>query len=371
MNKNHKDPDTIDLSVLRHAQFLHKAWKRHQDAVYWVDINLALKKGLKFYQTRSKAIILQETLPACCVPKVVGMESGEVITEKACMSPRAPPMISLRHDWKRELGSKHAQRPEGQVGQLSRSFQSNQPIPNPSRDRSGQPVDETSKTQTRSSDDSKSLNVELAQERSGQPVVETNTENVPDDCQTRSCHESIRFNVGDKTLRERTERPVVNHDDSSHQQTMLNEVNIDFRIPGLPHSVVKHAHSTSVRKLIQKIENHPDRHALQQDLRQNQAYNPFSPESKKMIQDVGNIELFELLETDPKTHCKACLSYWSEGIVYCTCGHLLKKQWPIEVSLNVHWTIFQFQSTSSRREDLTAADMGNSQEAENITWPIT
>ena len=64
---------------------------------------------------------------------------------------------------------------------------------------------------------------------------------------------------------------------------MLNEVNMDFRIPGLPHSVVKHAHSTSVRELIHKIENHPDRHALQQDLRQKQAYNPFSPESKKMI----------------------------------------------------------------------------------------
>ena len=28
---------------------------------------------------------------------------------------------------------------------------------------------------------------------------------------------------------------------------------------------------------------------------------PFSPESKKMNQDVGNIELFELLVTEPKT----------------------------------------------------------------------
>ena len=248
--------------------------------------------------------------------------------------------------------------------QSSRSFPSNQPIPNPSRDRSGQPVVgadtrtvqdgrktsrfpeidvnsfheetvssdrsgqpgvETSKTHTRSSDESQSLNVELAHDRSVQPVVETNTENVPDGCQTRSCHESIRFNVGDETLRERSGQPVVNDDDSSHEQTMLNEVNMDFRIPGLPHSVVKHAQSTSVRKLIQKIENHPDRHALQQDLRQNQAYNPFSPESKRMIQDVGNVELFELLETDPKTQCKACLSYWSEGIVYCTCGHLLQE----------------------------------------------
>ena len=44
-----------------------------------------------------------------------------------------------------------------------------------------------------------------------------------------------------------------------------------------------------------------------------------------MIQDVDNVEMFELFETDPKTQCKACLSYWSEGVVYCTCGHLLKE----------------------------------------------
>ena len=101
---------------------------------------------------------------------------------------------------------------------------------------------------------------------------------------------------------------------------------MDFRIPGLPHSVVKHAQSTSVRQLIQKIENHPDRHALQQDLRQNQSFNPFSPESKQMIQDVGNIELCELLETEPKTQCTVCLSYWNIGILYCTCGHFLHKE---------------------------------------------
>ena len=77
------------------------------------------------------------------------------------------------------------------------------------------------------------------------------------------------------------------------------------------------------RSRIQKIENHPDRHAIQQDLRQNQAQNTFSPESKKMIQGVGNIELFELLETDPTTQCKACLLYCNVCIVYCTCGHFL------------------------------------------------
>ena len=118
--------------------YLHKEWKRHQDAVFWVDINLAIARGFKFYQTRSNAIILQETLPAYCIPKVVRKETGEVIYEKVYMSPRLPPKISLKHEWKRDMGSEHAQRSE--VWQLSRSVQSNQPILNPIRARSVRPV---------------------------------------------------------------------------------------------------------------------------------------------------------------------------------------------------------------------------------------
>ena len=106
---------------------------------------------------------------------------------------------------------------------------------------------------------------------------------------------------------------------------MLNEVDIDFRIPGLPHSVVTQAENSRVRELVKKIENHPHRHTLQRDLQQNKAHNPFSTTTKKMIQDVGNVKLSELFEMDRKTQCKACLSCWSEGIVYCTCGHLLKE----------------------------------------------
>ena len=95
--------DTIDLSVPRHAQYLHKAWKRLQDAVYWVDINLALKKGLKFYQARTNAIILHETLPSYCIPKVVGMETGEVIYEKyTChlgLHQRSPYVTTGKENW--------------------------------------------------------------------------------------------------------------------------------------------------------------------------------------------------------------------------------------------------------------------------------
>ena len=83
VEKSHKEPKVIDLDVPRHAQYLHKAWKRHQDAVYWVDINLATTKGLKFCQTRSNAIILHETLPANCIPKAIMTETGEVLIRKS------------------------------------------------------------------------------------------------------------------------------------------------------------------------------------------------------------------------------------------------------------------------------------------------
>ena len=64
MEKEHKDFDTIELGTQRLAKYMHKVWKKHQHTVYWVDINLAIEKVLKFFQTRSNAIILHETLPA-------------------------------------------------------------------------------------------------------------------------------------------------------------------------------------------------------------------------------------------------------------------------------------------------------------------
>ena len=121
---------------------------------------------------------------------------------------------------------------------------------------------------------------------------------------------------------DRTGRPAVC---SQSERSMFNEVDIDFRISGLPHSVVKQAENNRVRELVKQIQNHHHRQSLQDDLQQNNADNPFNEKSKKMIKDMGNVELFELFETDPKTQCKECLLYWSQGIVFCTCGHLLKE----------------------------------------------
>ena len=173
------------MNVPRHAQYLHSAWKRHRDAVYRVDIDLAIQKGLTFYQTRSNAIILQETLAAYCIPKVVRLKNEEILYEKVSMSPRLRPKISLRHEWTRELCSKIVQQPEKEAARqpegevvrpddmkdrrnTSRSQEINVNSFNEelsSSDRTGRPV-ETEEIQTRSSEDSKSLNVEQSHDRS-------------------------------------------------------------------------------------------------------------------------------------------------------------------------------------------------------------
>ena len=41
-DKEHQDPEYIDFSVPRRARYVLSAWKRHQDAVFWVDIDLAI-----------------------------------------------------------------------------------------------------------------------------------------------------------------------------------------------------------------------------------------------------------------------------------------------------------------------------------------
>ena len=84
---------------------------------------------------------------------------------------------------------------------------------------------------------------------------------------------------------------------------------------------MKISHGVNVRNLIQKIENHPQRQALQSDLQQHRQFNPFSKESQDVIKAAGNTEV---LDVEPKAQCKACLAYWDVGIVYCTCGHFLR-----------------------------------------------
>ena len=231
MDKEHKDPEKVDLEAPRLAQYMHKSWKKHQNTVYWVDINLALKKGLKVYQTRSNATILHETLPAYCIPKAIMMGYGEVIHGKVYASPRPPPKISLKHDWMKKLGSEVARQPEGEVVRQAKSSQPSQPHPNPDHDRTGRP------------DVCRDANHErptvVCSEQASHP---------------RFSRESQNLILEEDGNHDRTARPVVCRD-ANHERSMLNEVGIDFTIPGLPHSVVKQADNYRVREIVKKIEN--------------------------------------------------------------------------------------------------------------------
>ena len=88
--------------------------------------------------------------------------------------------------------------------------------------------------------------------------------------------------------------------------TKLEEIDIDFKVSGLPHAVVKQAENFRVRELVKKIESHPHREALQA-LQQNSVHNPFSDVAKATICEMGNAEVFELCETIPKVQCSECL----------------------------------------------------------------
>ena len=320
-DESHRDPEYIDFSVPRLARYLHSAWKRHQDAVFWVDIDLAIKEGLTFYQTRSNAIILQGTLPAHCFVKVERLKTGEKLYERQYLSPRPPPKISLKHDhnWTKgndQSGSTVEHQPVGKLVQqsLGEALQAGSSKPTQSK-----PIDDrTGKLVTQ--EIVGKLQGELgSSDRTGKPVKD-------EDNRVMSDHDRTGKLVEESSHKVQEVGSLEHRDDANKFNLAIDDKNIDFNISGVPNPMVKRSHGINVHNLIQQIENHPQRQALQSDLQQHQAFNPFSKESKDAIMVAGNTELCEVVDVEPKSQCRACLTYWSAGIVYCTCGHLMEDE---------------------------------------------
>ena len=116
---------------------------------------------------------------------------------------------------------------------------------------------------------------------------------------------------------------LKNRGDADKFNLAMDDENIDSNISGVPDAMVKRSQSISVHHLIHKIESRPQKEAIQNDLEQHRQFNPFSAKSKVAIMAAGNTELCEIINVEPKLQCKACLTHWSAGIVYCTCGHLM------------------------------------------------
>ena len=118
------------------------------------------------------------------------------------------------------------------------------------------------------------------------PVVCSENTSRCQEIDTRFSRESKNSILEEDANHDRTVRPVVCSQPVGSSST-FNEVDVDFRLSGLPHAVVKQVENSRVRELVKKIEIHPHRQDLQADLQQNNACNPLGEKSKKMIEDMA------------------------------------------------------------------------------------
>ena len=115
--------------------------------------------------------------------------------------------------------------------------------------------------------------------------------------------------------------------------TQREEIDIDFRLSGLPRAVVKQAENFRVRELVKKIESHPHRDALQADVQQNNVYNPFSDDSKAMIREMGNVEFFELCKTIPRVQSRSDLLHLWTSLGW---QRIQSKCWSMAIGCPLH-----------------------------------
>ena len=76
----------------------HCNWKRDQDAVYRVKLSRAQDQGLRFWQTKSRAIIVHYLVPADCNYRVISQKGDRTLFERLS-TPRPAPKVILKSNW--------------------------------------------------------------------------------------------------------------------------------------------------------------------------------------------------------------------------------------------------------------------------------
>ena len=239
------------------------------------------------------------------------------------MSPRSPPKISLKHDhnWTEgndQSGSTVEHRPVGKFVQqsLGEAFQ-----PGSSKPTQSKPIDDRTVKLVTQEIVGKSQGELSSSDRAGESVKDEEKRVMRNHDRTGKPVEGSLHKVQEVGSLENSDTTSSN---ANKFNLAMDDENIDFNISGVPNAMGTRSHSINVHNSIQQIENHLQRQALQDDLQQHRAFNPFSKESKDAIMAAGNIELCEVIDVEPKSKCRACLTHRSTGIVYCTCGHLMK-----------------------------------------------
>ena len=257
----------VDLTKLRFAADKQQ-WKVHQNSVYWVDIRLAQRKGLKFFQTKWNAIILYDTLPPICIERLVSTKTQEVVYNKIYRSPRPVPTVTLSDNWQKDWNSDAAA-----------SSSSTQP------------------TQSKRNQLASTV----------WPVTLKN-----------------RVGFDQENTSEHVRKDNVQCDQARTRRTVACDVGtLDFRNQGLLRNTVGKNEYVRVRELINRLENHPHRDELKADTRQDNVYNA-------RIRRKWSSTLFMWSTSNyarPLQRYSALIVYLigQKRIVYCTCGICLRR----------------------------------------------
>ena len=110
-------------------------WKRLQKTVFWCNLKLAQEKGLHFYQTRSRAIVLYNTQPAACIEKAACMKTQEELCQKSSLNSKTATgctqiELAIRSTRSTKPRRKIVSRPTKRFEELRRNLQQHRGLQN-------------------------------------------------------------------------------------------------------------------------------------------------------------------------------------------------------------------------------------------------
>ena len=306
-DENHQDPEFFDFSVPRRARYLHSAWKKASRRSilgwYW----FFDQRRINIISTRSNANILQGIPPAHCIPSFERLKTGEMLYERRYLSPRPPPKISLKHDHNWTTGNDQSgttveHQPVGKLVQQSFGEAPRAESSKPTQSKPNPICDRTVKT--------RGDGTCFCGERKKRPVHKRSMKNV--------CTKNLVLQIDQGTLISRlawlklticlkTSELSKFTIDQGNLMSLTAQVHTQWKnnlllkkivtlhhltrttsstvqptrrtlistSQGVPNSTVKRSHGVNDHNLIQKIENHPQREALQSDLQPTSSIQPF------------------------------------------------------------------------------------------------
>ena len=101
-----------------------------QDAVYWIKLSRAQDQGLRFWKTKSIAIIVHHLVPGDCTYRV-NSQTGDRTLSEGLQTPRPAPRVTLRSSRQsqqqhlKQQQQQHSESASTSVGQLTRDTEKN------------------------------------------------------------------------------------------------------------------------------------------------------------------------------------------------------------------------------------------------------